>query len=186
MILLLEGTNCCGKSTLARSLAVDLGFEIVKFSMAPTTGTYDYFWDGLVGARRKHEHLIVDRAHLSNAVYGTLQGSGVLNPNEWQFIDQWFVQQRAWLFLMTDDVFRIEARVRERAREIDAPLGRPELAGIQREFEKFYCMSQIPTKGMYSLNLFYGLNGSNLSCDVEEPTDTYRKLVERLGREMSP
>jgi hypothetical protein len=183
MILLLEGTNCCGKSTLARNLADDLGCEVVKFSMAPTTLTFDYFWDGLVLARRRSPNFIVDRAHLSNAVYGDLQGSGMLNPKEWATIDQWFVQQNAWMFLMTDDVFRIEARVQERGREIDAPLSRPRLANIQRDFERFFGQSQIATKGQYALNLFYQLNGNNLSC-TNEPTDMYRKLLARLRREM--
>jgi hypothetical protein len=183
MILLLEGANCCGKSTLAQSLAADLGCEIVKFSMAPTTLTFDYFWDGLVLARRRSPNMIVDRAHLSNAVYGDLQGSGMLNPKEWSTIDQWFVQQEAWLFLMTDDVFRIEARVQERGREIDAPLGRPQLAQIQRDFERFYGQSGIEPKGQYALHLFLQLNGNNLSC-TNEPTDMYRKLVDRLRREM--
>lgn len=183
MILLLEGTNCCGKSTLARSLADDLGCEIVKFSMAPTTLTFDYFWDGLVGARRRSPNLIVDRGHLSNAVYGDLQGSGMLNPSEWATIDQWFVQQNAWLFLMTDDVFRIEARVQERGREIDAPLGRPQLAQIQRSFERFYSQSEIETKAQYALHLFYQLNGNNLSC-TNEPTEMYQNLVKRLRQEL--
>jgi hypothetical protein len=183
MVLLLEGANCCGKSTIAASLASDLGLEIVKFSMAPKTQTFDYFWDGLVGARRKHEHLIVDRAHLSNAVYGDVQGSGLLNPNEWQFIDQWFVQQNAWMMLMTDDVFRVEARVRDRNREIDVALDRPTLATIQRSFEQFYNRSQITAKGQYSLTQFFHIGEDGWQCGSEKKAD-YEKLVARLRQEM--
>lgn len=153
--------------------------------MAPTTKTFDYFWDGLVLARRKSPHFIVDRGHLSNAVYGDIQGSGLLNPNEWQFIDQWFVHENAWMMLMTDDVFRVEARVRDRNREIDQKLDRPTLSNIQRSFEQFYNRSQITAKGQYSLNLFFHLAvaGNNLACS-NEPTEMYGQLLSKLKQEM--
>lgn len=152
--------------------------------MAPMERTYDHFWDGLIAAHRRHPHFIVDRCHLSNMVYGDLQGSGLLNPSEWWMIDRWFVNQGAWLFLMTDDVFRVEYRVQTRGREIDKPLDRPQLAQIQRRFETAYHQSEIETKGQHSLAQFFETSRFT-SLLTTQSTPDYEHLLGRVKAEIN-
>ena len=102
MVLLLEGMNCAGKTTLAQRLYAELGWPIIKFNVPPDDA-YDYFRDTLEEARKTHSNLILDRGHLSNLAYNGCLGGGVIHFNQFDALDQ----SVDVLFLMVDDGRRI-------------------------------------------------------------------------------
>lgn len=70
MILILEGCDCAGKSTLAEELARITGYEIVKgssfeISQLGTDGMFEHMM-GLLD----RDNIIIDRFYMSNYVYG--------------------------------------------------------------------------------------------------------------------
>lgn len=71
-IIILEGCDCAGKSTLAEQLAKKTGYEIVKgssfeISQLGAEGMFKYMMELL-----NRDNIIIDRFYLSNYVYGNL------------------------------------------------------------------------------------------------------------------
>lgn len=72
MILILEGSDCTGKTTYAKMLSEKLGFEILKgsyfeISELGACGMYKHMMDLL-----DNDNIIIDRFMHSNLVYGEL------------------------------------------------------------------------------------------------------------------
>ncbi|MGN7329817.1 hypothetical protein [Bacillus altitudinis] len=71
MIIILEGCDCCYKSTVAKQLSKKLDYKILRgssFELAKGSqdSLYDYCFE-----LTKHENLIIDRYIYSNLVYAT-------------------------------------------------------------------------------------------------------------------
>lgn len=84
-IIILEGSDCSGKTTLAHALAEVTGYEIVKgssFEIAQlgADGMYDHMMDLL-----KRNNIIIDRFYLSNFVYGNIYNKPTMSDS--QFMD---------------------------------------------------------------------------------------------------
>lgn len=154
-VLLFEGVNCTGKSTLAQLFAARTGLEIVKFGIAPADDPFGYFAAGIDQAALRSHHFIIDRCHLSNYAYQQEQQSGVMSIRDWSRIDQRLARLDTWLFLMTDDVFQIERRMQERKKGDGADgWNRERIARVQERFEDGFQMTDLEPKGQFSLGLF--------------------------------
>jgi thymidylate kinase len=155
MIILLEGLNCTGKSTLAKAFSERLEIPVVKFNV-PGTDPYQEFSERLQTAVAEHRHFIVDRLHLSNYAYNGWLGGGVLNPQEWGKIDQFLSEQTAVLYWMVDTPHAIEQRLTERQDRNDGAerLDRSWLATIHDRFQEAFRRSMIPNKGSFMLTQF--------------------------------
>ena len=155
MIILLDGLNCTGKSTLATAFSERLQIPVVKFNV-PGPDPYTEFSERLQAAVADVRHFIVDRLHLSNYAYNGWLGGGVLNPVEWAKIDQLISEQTAVLYWMVDTPHAIEQRLMERQGRNDGAerLDRGWLATIHDRFEEAYRRSTILNKGSFMLPQF--------------------------------
>lgn len=84
-IIIIEGCDCAGKSTLAQELHKITGYEIVKgssfeISQLGPEGMYKHMMQLL-----DRNNIIIDRFYLSNLVYGELYGYPMMK--EYQFGD---------------------------------------------------------------------------------------------------
>lgn len=159
-VLILEGVNCTGKSTLAKLFAERTGLEIVKFGVPPAENAFGYFASGIMEAAARNESFIIDRCHLSNYAYGTRQGGTLLPVPYWQKLDQELCRLNGWLFLMTDNVFQIERRMKKRQKGDGADgWDRETIAAVQRRFEEAFEMTKLEPKGQFSLSLFLDAEG---------------------------
>jgi len=78
-IIIIEGCDCAGKSTIAELLSKKTGYKIVKGSSFQISelggdGMYDHMSKLL-----DRENIIIDRFYMSNLVYGTLFDYPLMN-----------------------------------------------------------------------------------------------------------
>lgn len=81
-IIIIEGCDCVGKSTLAELLSERTGYEIVKgssFEIA-SLGT-DAMYEHMMGLLDRND-IIIDRFFMSNYVYGNLYGYPTMSNNQ--------------------------------------------------------------------------------------------------------
>lgn len=180
MIILIDGVNCTGKSTLAKQFSEDLNWPILKFNVPPESA-YEHFSlrIGLMtDAGLEEGHFIIDRCHLSNWAYCGMLGGGVLDGSEWNRVDDLLRRHKTWLFLLVDDPFAIEARLQQREGREDGAnsLKRHELASLQQRFTEAMAMSRIEVKGQFTLMQL-------LDPETGEPTNHYYQLLEQILRE---
>jgi thymidylate kinase len=178
MILLIEGVNRVGKTTLATRLAQDLDWPILKFNVPPANA-YEHFKLSLSLMAELKGSFIVDRCHLSNRAYQEKLGGGVMDFSEWSNLDEWLRGKGAWLFLLVDNPFDIEARLQKRPDKGDGAehLSRSEIAALQSSFDEAYQTSAIEVKGHFTLPQF-------IDQETGWVTDHYRSVLKQIQREV--
>jgi thymidylate kinase len=156
VIILLEGLNCTGKTTLAQKFQEHLDLPIVKFNV-PGPDPYQEFSEQLRLAGQQHQHFIIDRLHLSNYAYNGCLGGGVLDIYQWDKIDRMIEEAQGVLYWMVDTPHAIEARLKERSGREDGAetMDRGQIGEIMQRFDRAYTQSQIRNKGSYTLPQFY-------------------------------
>ena len=89
MAIILEGSDCTGKTTFAQKLSEKLGFEVVKgssFEIAElgADGMFEHMMSLL-----DRDDIIIDRFFYSNLVYGRLFNYPMMNPEQYdQLVDK--------------------------------------------------------------------------------------------------
>lgn len=181
MIVLLDGLNKTGKSTLAKRLMADLPhFRYLHFD-APRdpNRVYQHFAESLEAIDGLD--IILDRLHWSNAAFRDLVGGHVLMPFDHDRIDQWVAARPSAAVLLVDDPHAICQRVRADLPERPwlEPIATPATIGqIQNRFYEVMARSAITPK--WSLGLDQLLN---LEIDPATPSETYNRLVAYLRGE---
>lgn len=179
MIVLFEGLDKTGKTTVAEKLSADLTVPIGRFGIPPDdpADCWWYFFGNLQKMQRENRHFILDRFHLSHEVYGGRFGGAVLDHDQCWGLDQVIAQSRnSWLILMADRPHRLYDRIQEQ--ETFGPvkaLTTSELGTMQNRFFAFSQESAIAHKISY---LFPDL------CKEDGWTPTYEMLADRLKRSM--
>jgi hypothetical protein len=137
-VVVVEGCDKVGKSTLAAGLHELLGWPVVKFSQPALGGaTKEY-----LAALAAHDGpFIADRFHLGESVYGPLyRKSSPMNQYDVRLIENALLDRGALLVLMEDAAENIIARFKalseDFAREQDVPV-------ILREFGKLWRQSRL-------------------------------------------
>lgn len=155
MIVLIEGLNRTGKSTLAQNLSNSLQIPIVKFDV-PGPDPYFEFTGRLQEAMRASRHFIIDRLHLSNFAYNGILGGGVLSSDEWDKVDQILGKESTLLYWMVDTPQAIQARLQAGASREDGAetLDRAWLAMMHGRFDSAFRRTSIRNKGSFTLPQF--------------------------------
>ncbi len=179
MILLIEGLNMTGKSTLAAAVAEALGLPILKFNVPPEAA-HAHFRDRLLDQYRCSRHFVIDRAHLSNYAYNGQLGGGVLSDQEWHRFDGFVSMLDSRLFLMIDCDTKIHLRLQTRADKGDGAetLTLPQVADLQRRFVDSYITSRINMQSIHRLPDFIAADGKHTALfyqTVEELDQAIRK-----------
>lgn len=175
MILLIEGLNMTGKSTLAAAIGEALDLPILKFNVPPPDA-YRHFRDGLLEQYRRSRHFIIDRAHLSNYAYNGCLGGGVLSDRELGKFDHFMSVMECRLFLMGDAVEAVEARMRRRVDKGDGAetMTADKIAAVQVRFLDVYTMSRIDMKSIHRLPDFISADGKK--------TPFFRQTLDELDQ----
>lgn len=162
MIIVLEGVSAVGKTTLANHMAEELDAEIFHVGAPPKDDPFGWYLEGVNAAYDRSHSLILDRFHLSNYVYRDMFSGGIMSMQQFLQLDKMLAQMDAWLFLMVDDPFAIEERVRGRAREGDPglTLSRQQFGELQQRFFEAFDLSRIANKGSFRFNQFIEHNGA--------------------------
>ena len=100
MIIILEGCDCCYKSTVAKQLSKKLDYKILRgssFELAKRSqdSLYDYCF-GLT----EHDNLIIDRYIYSNLVYATMfPGHAKLSDEQVSIIEKKLLSNAKLIYL---------------------------------------------------------------------------------------
>ena len=170
MIILIEGFDQTGKSTLARALARDLDLPLARFGVPPAIGVLQHFLTK-IEVQRSGRGLVVDRLHLSNYAYNGRLGGGVLTAEEWSAVDGYLARRWSGLLLLVDSPFAIERRLRQEGPSEASGLTREQIGATCGRLSAAFAASNIPHKRSLRLPNF-------LDPATGEPTDHYRRFVE--------
>ena len=111
MILILEGVDGSGKTTLATKLMAAKLFDGYIHVSNPEPGE-DVFWHHFYPARSAGSGDIVDRLHWSDDVYGAvLRGGPGLTPQQFGFIDGFMASRGAVMVLCSPPLHVVLANI---------------------------------------------------------------------------
>lgn len=148
MLIIVEGCDGVGKSTLAENLAARLGGAKVlhlgppkRHPLEETVLELDWYRPGDEG-----EHVIVDRFHLGEMIYGPIyRGESKLGPlggPEHKWVDLWLKSRGALQVVLTADLKTVEERIGVRG---DDFVKHEHLAQILREYARAAQLSMVAT-----------------------------------------
>ena len=96
-IVIVEGPDGSGKTTLAKHLCSRLGYGYVHMSIPDDPKRpFDYWWRRIYPELHKHPGLVIDRLHWSEALYGSLfrDGTGLSVHDRW-VLEGWLLGRGA-------------------------------------------------------------------------------------------
>ena len=107
-MIVVEGCDKCGKTSIAAKLAERLGWPVVKFSQPASTDPCDEYMAALAA---RPAPFIADRFHLGERVYGPLyRGTPPPDHKKMRAIEDELIRRRALLILMWDTGERVRWR----------------------------------------------------------------------------
>jgi thymidylate kinase len=121
MLIILEGNECCFKTTVAEKLSKKLHIPVVKgssfeFSKCTNGELFDRFQE-----LSKLENVIVDRFIYSNIVYATLyEDYAILSDDQREEIEN-LIKHKATVYYLFADNKVIEDRIKERGDDYVVP-----------------------------------------------------------------
>lgn len=141
MLILLEGTDGSGKTTIANDLIAALSGGVILKRNAPTTPPLVEYTADLAGyAAGSGQNVICDRWHLGERVYGPLYRDGCgLSPIAWAAVEAYLYGLGALGVLVTASVEHLNVRLTRRGEK-------PDLTALSRErvaFERAITWSTI-------------------------------------------
>ena len=175
MILLMEGFDRTGKTTLGTMLADELHLPVCHFGVPPVEprACFDYFRHGLADAQKAYPAgYVLDRFHLSNAVYGPLLGGGILDEHDYRLLDYHLANMQATLILMCDKPHTLQERLQQEDEEVIRGLTVAQVGEMQNQFGMLFDQSQVPYKSSFTLRQFVDEGGVR--------TAQFRELVSAL------
>lgn len=106
MLIILEGSDKCGKTTLARFLAVKFQADYVKFS-APVKPAYDEYRDFLFTIDPRKNY-VLDRFLYGELVYGPIyRGKSGVTPEQMRFLETIMARVRTAVIYCETDLQQI-------------------------------------------------------------------------------
>ncbi|WP_338335466.1 hypothetical protein [Bacillus altitudinis] len=100
MIIILEGCDCCYKSTVAKQLSKKLDYKILRgSSFELAKGSQDSLYDYCLGLT-EHDNLIIDRYIYSNLVYATsFPGHAKLSDEQVSIVENKLLSKAKLIYL---------------------------------------------------------------------------------------
>jgi len=90
MVIIIEGENKCGKTTLSKYIEKEHGFKYIKCSQPKEGGPYKEYSEIIDElSKEPKENYIIDRFHLGEEVYGKIyRGRSGLTQEQFQDIEK--------------------------------------------------------------------------------------------------
>lgn len=142
MLIIIEGPNCAGKSTLAAQLQIeaeDAGQEVeLRHAVAPTRPPWIEYTD-IDYEPGRGKTLILDRWHLGEEVYGPLlRGESGFTPMKFELTERFLRDKGALLVLLAPALAVLEGRAQARGEH-----GVDDLAAERLGFLRAYKRSRL-------------------------------------------
>ena len=122
-MIIIEGCDKCGKSSIAAALHARIGWPVVKFNQPTTPDPCDEY---LAALEANPDPFIADRFHLGEFVYGPLYRHTRPSRRKMRLIEDQLIARRALLVLMwdyeEDVVTRFKLLEEKFAKLVDAPV----------------------------------------------------------------
>jgi hypothetical protein len=136
-VVVIEGVDKTGKSSLARGLHAALGWPVEKFGPPRGDAAREY-----LAALRQAGPFIADRFHLGESVYGPIyRGTQPMHPWSVRQIEEALMRRGALLVLMTDD----PADISRRFNALGEDFAKVEhVAELVRRFDELWERSVLP------------------------------------------
>lgn len=134
-VIVIEGCDKCGKTSLATQLSAMLNWPVVKSSQpGPMGAVHEY----IAALHTNTGPFIADRFHLGESVYGPLYRGGFgVNQYDFREIERLLSARGALLVLMEDDPAWIVTRFRQLNEDFARADDIPKLLdGFDREFHR--------------------------------------------------
>lgn len=113
MVIIIEGCDKVGKSTLAKYIEEKYGFRYIKVSQPKKCGPYKEYSDLLVSIK-KGENVVFDRFHVGEEVYGPIyRGKSGLTQEQFQGIETSINNHNGILIYCYDRAENIAKRFKE-------------------------------------------------------------------------
>lgn len=117
MLVILEGENKTGKTTLAKYIKDEHGFKYIKVSQPGPDGPYKEYTN-ILKKIKAGSNVVIDRFHLGEEVYGPLyRGSSGLTSEQFQDIENTLNKMNAILIYCYDSEDNIAKRFKEENEE---------------------------------------------------------------------
>jgi thymidylate kinase len=112
-VILLDGPDGSGKSTLADTL-VKRGYQLIHFGVPPKEALksehtiFHFYLDQLYDMTRQHEHVVCDRSHLAEPIYGrVMRGGTKLTPRAEALLERYLEALDAQVVICLPRDYRI-------------------------------------------------------------------------------
>jgi thymidylate kinase len=121
MLIILEGNECCFKTTVAEKLSKQLKIPVVKGSTFEFSKCTNEELFGRFKGLTELDNVIIDRFIYSNRVYATLyEDYAILSGEQREEIERLINQKATVYFLFADDQV-IESRIKQRGDDYVVP-----------------------------------------------------------------
>jgi thymidylate kinase len=118
MIVILEGENKTGKTTLAKHIEKEYGFRYIKCSQPGKRGPYAEYREVIESILQKPENVVIDRFHIGEEVYGPIyRGRSGLSQENFSEIEQDLNKLNTILIYCYDNENNIAKRFKEENEE---------------------------------------------------------------------
>lgn len=129
MLVLLEGCDGTGKTTLADALEAQIKRDhpddvVVRLHSGPLKGdpVDEYVFSIQDYRPGTGVHIIADRWHYGEMVYGPLyRGKSAIGEEQWRWIELWLESRGASTWVVTNTLDEVERRLRERGEDFLQP-----------------------------------------------------------------
>ena len=155
MLILVEGVDKSGKSSLIKELSQLLNYPIIKNSYKPRERSPEFIAGVYAGIYRSllscyTGDIILDRSHITEVVYGrVIRDYDALLIKNWYIFEQNHLQSKAVLFYMTASEDRLKERF-ERENEEYVKVG--QIRRLQAAYSKYIGLSSLSTFQLSSEN----------------------------------
>ena len=118
MVIIIEGENKCGKTTLASYIVENYGFGYIKCSQPKKGGPYKEYRGIIDRISKEPGNYVIDRFHLGEFVYGPIyRGSCGLSQGDFEDIEKRLIELGTILIYCYDVENNIAKRFKEENEE---------------------------------------------------------------------
>ena len=142
MIIILEGPDGSGKTTLANIIQKQTGYELIHFSNPTSEIQRTAMFDRYVAAIKGHKNLILDRSWYSEMVYGPiLREASCINHYQMYELEKLLAKKGALVIYASADIETLWSRCEKRGEDLIKD--KVKLVNISKAYDRLFSIPHI-------------------------------------------